>query len=365
MKPSDRSDPGDSQHERARQATLDDYDILDTAPDDAFDDIVLLARSVCNVEVAAISLIDRERVWLKAQRGLATNELVRVRTLCNVALEREEDLFVVPDILEEPTLPQDHRTIDGGLLRFYAGAVLRSPDGHALGSLCVLDRLPRGLDPIQREGLEALARQTQHLLELRRLAGRQAMLERRAQQTEHLEHERADLQRRHDDLSRVVDHDPLTGLLNRGALDRLRARPEAMRRLNASGYTLMVVDIDRFKQVNDQHGHRLGDRALRAVAQVVSTCSREQDVAVRYGGDEFLIVLPATPTDGAFAVGERIRDACAGLSLPFPLSVSVGLASGDPQRDTPEQVFERADQALYRAKAMGRNRVVADDSLRS
>lgn len=350
-----------SQHpEAARQAVLDTYEIVDTAPEQAFDDIVLLARMVCATPVAMVTFVDRERQWFKAREGVAATETPRSESICAIAMRSPEGVYIVRDVLADPDLPMRHADSEGRLLRFYAGVPLRSPEGFALGALCVLDHEPRELSPAQQIGLEALARQAQHLVELGMRGRRQReLLQQRTHAAQLLEHERADLQRRHDDLKHEASHDPLTGLLNRNALEKLRTNPSAMQRLDAACYVFAVVDIDHFKHVNDRHGHLLGDQALRAVAQVVVNCIRKGDVAARYGGEEFLAVLPATPLPGAYEVAERIREAASRLPLPFPVTVSIGLAAGDPASDTPEQVFERADQALYRAKADGRNRVVA------
>lgn len=349
-----------SHSEATRQTVLDAYEILDTAPEQAFDDIVLLARMVCAAPVAMVTFVDRERQWFKAREGVAATETPRSESICAIAMRSPEGVFIVRDMLADPELPMRHTDVDGRLLRFYAGAPLRSPEGFALGALCVLDHEPRGLAPAQQAGLEALARQTQHLIELGRRGRRQhELLQQRTHAAQLLEHERADLQRRHDDLKHEASHDPLTGLLNRTALQKLLTDPDAMQRLGAAGYVFAVIDIDHFKHVNDRHGHLLGDQALRAVARVVTDCIRKGDIAARYGGEEFLVVLPATPLPGAFEVAERIREAASQLPLPFPLTVSIGLAAGDPASDTPEKVFERADQALYRAKAGGRNQVVA------
>jgi diguanylate cyclase (GGDEF)-like protein len=127
---------------------------------------------------------------------------------------------------------------------------------------------------------------------------------------------------------------------------------------------LAVLDIDHFKQINDRHGHLFGDRALCAVADAISRAVRSTDVAVRYGGEEFLVVLPNTRLDAASEIAERIRQQVKALPLPVPITVSVGIADGDASRDQPEAVFERADQALYRAKNSGRDRVIADDTPR-
>ena len=110
------------------------------------------------------------------------------------------------------------------------------------------------------------------------------------------------------------------------------------------------------------HGHLAGDQALRAVADAVMQSIRKSDIAVRFGGEEIVVYLPGTALDGASEVAHRIRERIAQAPLPFPVTVSVGIAAGDPARDRPEQTFDRADQALYRAKQGGRNRVVVDDT---
>jgi diguanylate cyclase (GGDEF)-like protein len=89
---------------------------------------------------------------------------------------------------------------------------------------------------------------------------------------------------------------------------------------------------------------------------------RKSDIAVRFGGEEIVVYLPGTALDGASEVAQRIRERVSEAPLPFPITVSVGVAAGDPRRDRPEQTFDRADQALYRAKAGGRDRIVVDDT---
>jgi len=100
------------------------------------------------------------------------------------------------------------------------------------------------------------------------------------------------------------------------------------------------------------------------VADAILRSVRSSDVAVRYGGEEFLVVLPNTRLDGGAEIAERIRQQVSALALPMPVTVSIGIADGDMDRDAADAVFERADQALYRAKQTGRDRVVADDTPR-
>ena len=349
--------------EARRQAALDAYAVVGTVPEQAYDDIVRLAITLCDAPAAAISLIDHDRQWFKAQIGLDVHETARGEAICDRAIRQPDRMFVVEDLLKQPELPRPSLRVDGDPLRFYAGVPLLSPDGQPLGVVCVLDNKPRTLTEAQREGLEVLARQTQHLLELRRYAMEQRrLLSEREAFAQRLEDARADLQRRNDLLEHRATHDALTGLLNRAALAQLRDNPEAMRQLQHAPYTLMLLDVDHFKDVNDRHGHLLGDRALRAVADAVAASIRERDVAVRYGGEEFLILLPDTRLAPAVQVAERIRQRIAVAPLPFGLTVSIGMAAGEPTRDWSEQVFDRADQALYKAKAAGRNRVVVDDT---
>mgnify|MGYP003583352035 CR=1 FL=1 len=358
-----RALPPLTSHEALRQAALEAYSVVDTAPEQAYDDIVRLAMTLCDAPAAAISLIDHDRQWFKAQIGLSRRQTSRGDAICDRAIEQPDRTLVIEDLSAQSTYPRPPLQIDGKPLRFYAGAPLISPDGHALGTVCVLDVRPRKLSAAQREGLEVLARQTQHLLELRRYALEQRrLLTEREAFAKRLEDARADLQRRNDVLEHNAMHDALTGLLNRAALAQLRDNPDAMHQLQSAPYTLMLLDVDHFKDVNDRFGHLLGDRALRAVADAVSSSIREGDVAVRYGGEEFLVLLPHTRLETARQVAERIRQRIASAALPFPLTVSIGLAAGEPTRDWSEQVFDRADQALYRAKAAGRDCVVVDDT---
>jgi two-component system, cell cycle response regulator len=159
--------------------------------------------------------------------------------------------------------------------------------------------------------------------------------------------------------------DSLTGLLNRRAMQE-RATAElnrAMRERNDVG--LLMVDIDHFKAFNDQCGHLLGDRALGHVAEILRGTVRDYDFVGRWGGEEFLVVLPGTSLAQAVLVADRIQSAVAarplalGDRVPPALKLSLGVTAFSPQRGprTMDQLLEEADAALYRAKAQGRNRV--------
>src|SRR5689334_19312529 len=158
--------PGVTSAEAARLATLARYDILDTEPEQAFDDIARIAAIVCDARYAQINFIDADRQWSKASVGLPREALPRAKSVCAVALNRPE-LLAVEDLAADDRLRDLIRVGDGGILRFYAGVPIIAPDGHAMGTLCVLDSRPRRLTPAQREALTALGRQVESQLQLR------------------------------------------------------------------------------------------------------------------------------------------------------------------------------------------------------
>lgn len=159
--------------------------------------------------------------------------------------------------------------------------------------------------------------------------------------------------------------DPLSGVYNRGVLDAVLRREVALANRHALPFSLLFLDIDRFKAINDAHGHQIGDQAIRAFVECVERCVRVTDLLGRYGGDEFVLLLSNTPLDGALLLAERIRRAvadpgCLDARVPgLRLTASLGVASLAPG-ESADGLLDRADHALRRAKLAGRNRVFAD-----
>ncbi len=341
-----------SDYERRRQAALDRYQILDTDNEIAFDDLARLAGTVCGTPSAVISLIDHDRQWFKARVGCEKTSTPRSLSICDHAIRSPRSVMEVSD------LRQDARFADNPMLRadgtvFYAGAPILSADGYPVGTICVFDQTARSLNTGQREALAALARQAQHLMALRNLLGIQH------DQIKDAERDRDELERKHENLRQLARHDPLTGLLNRVALNELMSRAEIREWTQHNDYGLLLLDIDHFKKINDTYGHLHGDGVLRAVADAVRASIRTGDLALRYGGEEVLIILPSTQPVGIREVAQRIREHIGDMQLVHPVTVSMGMAMG-PAGAEPQAVFERADQALYRAKAQGRDQLVAD-----
>lgn len=170
------------------------------------------------------------------------------------------------------------------------------------------------------------------------------------------------------DLTAQSMTDTLTGLPNRRAFDMRLALEFGRARRQEHPLSLLVLDVDFFKRFNDRYGHPAGDAALRAVAEVLGmACSRAVDLAARMGGEEFSVLLPNTPMDGAVDIALRIERLLAAKALPHAdseagayLSVSIGIATIQAQDETAHALVDRADRALYAAKAQGRNRHACD-----
>jgi diguanylate cyclase (GGDEF)-like protein len=153
-------------------------------------------------------------------------------------------------------------------------------------------------------------------------------------------------------------HDPLTGVLNRRGFLQCFNRVRARQQRRDAPLSLMAIDLDHFKSINDQHGHAQGDRVLVHVASVVMRTVRQSDVVARFGGEEFVVLLPETTLPHAQQLAQRIQSLLCDSPLPeLPAcTVSIGIAGQQARGETLDSLLSRADDALYRAKANGRNR---------
>lgn len=177
--------------------------------------------------------------------------------------------------------------------------------------------------------------------------------------------------RLHDDVERRVlceTHarallDPLTGVFNRRHLQECLGAEVAFARRHRTPVSLLLLDIDHFKRINDQHGHAVGDAALQCLANALRELTRDEDTLARYGGEEFALLARGIEQRDALQLGERIRQVAEALALDLPrgpvsFTVSVGIAHGVPGGDcSPAGLLEAADQALYASKGAGRNAV--------
>jgi diguanylate cyclase (GGDEF)-like protein len=173
-----------------------------------------------------------------------------------------------------------------------------------------------------------------------------------------------ELEAAHSKLSQLSTHDGLTGIFNRGYLDS-RLAIEITRAMRSNlFFSVLMIDADHFKEINDQHGHSVGDCVLQKIATACAQCLRPYDTFARYGGEEFVALLPSTSLDQACEIAERVRAAVSelvfispsGKTIQVTISIGVGMLLGGETQT--ESVLHRADQAMYEAKRSGRNRWV-------
>lgn len=322
--------------EAERLAALAAYDILDTAPEEAFDRVVRLASAFYDADLAYVAFIDATHQWIKAAIGTLPQVLPRKRSICDAIVSTGEPLII-------GDLQNDSRMVGHPILgqlehRFYAGAPLKTPDGHILGTVCILRRSPGDPGTFGIAPLLDLASIVIDELELRlRIAT----------------------------LTDLAELDGLTGVANRRAFDAALGRASRRAARMGSDLSLLLLDLDWFKQLNDAMGHLTGDDALRSAAAALSGVARRPyDLVARYGGEEFAVVLPDTGFAGARHVAGTIQTVLRLAAIPHPSSpfgrvtASIGGATAFGEAARPEALIAEADAALYAAKRSGRDRIV-------
>lgn len=316
-------------NEVQRLRELERRSVLDTGGDEHFDRIVQLASEVLGMPVALISLVDRDRQWFLSRLGIATKETPREMAFCAHAIA-DEGVLVVPDALLDERFSTNPLVVDEPHVRFYAGAPLRTVEGHNLGTLCVIDREPHELSDHQLELLQLLAALVMRELELRRLA----------------------------------TIDPVTGLYTRSSFFSLAEKELKRARRENLPLSLLNIDVDDFRQINNRWGHRAGDRVLADLCNACAAQLRPQDLFGRIGDEEFAILLVGVNGDEAMGIAEAIRAEVSSLPGIFSHSdyqpcISGGLTSLTADDHSFLDLFSRADQALFLAKGNGRNQIAS------
>ena len=345
-------------NEAARLEALLNYQILDTLPEDAYDDITLLASEICGTPMAAVSLIDSTRQWFKSKVGLAIPETARDNAFCAHAI-LEPDITIVSDTEADERFADNPLVTGEPWIRFYAGAPLLTQKGEALGTLCVIDQVQRTLTEKQINSLRALSRQVMAQMELRRHVG----LQEKNQQI--LKEYQDTLERTNAMLQQQSLTDDVTGFNNtrflHQYLDRcLSPTPGELEKL-----TLVFFDMDNFKQVVDKHGHLLGAKVLKEVAEVVHSYLDTEDRIVRYGGDEYIVILPGQAGEDAHSKTEAIRKGISSTpylqleEIHLRVTASFGLATFPNDARDKKQLLMAADQCLFKSKKEGKDRTSA------
>ncbi|MFI8480591.1 diguanylate cyclase [Pseudomonas sp. NPDC078700] len=340
-----------SEIEHQRQAALDDQELLDTPADPYLDTIVRVVRDLFGVQTVLVSLIDRDRQWFKSRLGLDIAETPRSISFCDQAIKSTQ-MFVVSDAHSDPRFRDNQLVTDNPYVRFYAGQPLFSEEGQALGTLCLIDSQPKVLSPAEIQLLKDMATLAEGYLKLRRFS----------HQTEQLR----------DALSREQRKamlDQLTQLWNRAGLEHFLAVEHRAAHDRGVYLGVLFCDLDRFKQVNDTHGHDAGDQVLWQTARRVSAAVRPNDIVTRNGGEEFVVLAQVKDAHELEQIAQRIRSKIGDSHFTLeqtelPLTISIGCAL-TCETETGHDAMKRADRALYRAKNNGRNRVEIADPFKS
>ncbi len=173
-----------------------------------------------------------------------------------------------------------------------------------------------------------------------------------------------ELEKAYEEMKRLANTDPLTGIANRRYLFEFASKELERSKRYENPFSLLIIDLDYFKKINDTYGHDIGDKILQITVNTINTCLRKVDCLGRFGGEEFVVILPETESMGALNAAERIRTAIATQSLQveqetIKITVSIGVATYTPTDETVDSIIKRADTFLYKAKQGGRNRVMA------
>jgi two-component system cell cycle sensor histidine kinase/response regulator CckA len=196
------------QREAKRLKVLWQYEVLDTVPEEVFDDLTELAARICEAPIALISLVDENRQWFKSKVGVTVRETSRDISFCSHAI-RHDGLFIIPDTAKDHRFARNPLVTSDPKIRFYAGAPLITPDGYALGTLCVIDKVPRLLRPEQQQALRVLARHVMTQLELRRHARELAVAQEAREAThDELSEARAEVAKLKRELAKFRPHGP-------------------------------------------------------------------------------------------------------------------------------------------------------------
>jgi diguanylate cyclase (GGDEF)-like protein len=319
--------------ESERLAALQAYGVLDTCCERAFDEIAELAAHVSGCPMALISLVDAERQWFKARVGLDVAETPREMAFCAHAILHPDSPLAVPDATRDPRFRDNGLVTGAPHLRAYLGVPLVTPEGQALGTLCVLDRVPRDFCEGTIGAMSRLARTVVTTLELRRVTMQAQSL---------------------------ALTDSLTGLPNRAAFMQELGRAILRQRSHEEGFALLYLDLDGFKRVNDVLGHGAGDLALQEAGAALRGALRRGDLAARLGGDEFGIVLPCEARTNVPGIADRLRRAVRDRmdSHAWPVTASIGAVQFMTAPEDEEEAVTCADELVYAAKRTGKDRVV-------
>ncbi len=347
--------------EQRRLQNVRNTGLLDTGPEQAYDDLVQLAACICQVPMSLVTLVDEHRLWLKAKVGVPISEVPRDFSFCSYTIQ-QDDLFVIPDTLEDARYSANAAVTSNPYVRFYAGYPLSTSSGEKIGSLCVLDSEPRNLSEQQQVAMRVLGRQVSVQIELKQQlqALHDAIQQKQIAELE-LQASQRQLETANEVLLQQSLTDPLTSLNNRRCFDYSLASAFYRSRPTNTPFSLLMLDVDHFKTFNDNYGHLQGDCVLRRVGSLVRAGSRVKGHTRTLRGRRIFGHSSRHGWRGRRCRSPRVYVVqCPNETWDLrPITVSIGVATVDAGMLTAHELVDAADQALYQAKADGKNCVRA------
>ena len=312
--------PDTPHDEQARLETLRSLGILGTAAEERFDRLTRMAKRLFGVSIALVSLVDENRQWFKSCVGLSVSETPRDISFCGHAI-LGDDFFIIPDTSADERFADNPLVLNDPYIRFYAGCPLRAPNGHKLGTLCIIDRQPRSFGKDELEALADLA----------------AMVER-------------ELAAVH-----LATLDELTNIPNRRGFMLLAQHSLHLCARQKLAVSLVFMDLDKFKTINDTFGHAEGDQALMVFAEQIKITCRGSDIFARLGGDEFAMLLINTPKEHAENVASRLHQSVEKYNQEakrgYDVSFSYGIVEFNPDKHhTIDTLLADGDSLMYELK---------------
>ena len=303
--------------ETMRLRSLHSLRILDSAPDERFDRVTRMAKRLMDVDICLVSLVDSDRQWFKSKQGLDACETSREISFCGHAI-LEEKPFIIEDTLTDPRFVDNPLVTDNPNIRFYAGYPVHGPEGRRIGTLCLIDRLPRQFSDRDVETLKEFA----------------ALVD--------------------DELATAsqLNVDELTKVANRRGFEQVANHLLPLCKRNNLDVEVLFFDLDGFKALNDKLGHKAGDEALQAFAKILLKGFRTSDVVARLGGDEFVVMMAGQRVFADRSL-KRMRELAKDQDSNFSkyLDWSVGRVKYDPDKHANvADLLQDADSRMYADK---------------
>lgn len=306
--------------EENRLRVLHSLNILDTPVEERFDRVTRLVKRMFNVPFSVVSLIDKDRQWFKSTAGIDVKESPRELSFCGHAILGNE-ILIISDTTQDERV-QDHPAVVGEpYVRFYAGVPLRVVDGSKMGTLCIVDVKARHFNTEDYQALRDLA----ELVESELVAVQLATI---------------------DELTKISNR--------RGFIYLVQKSLSLCARQNITA-SLIFIDLNNFKEINDTYGHAEGDYVLKGFAEQLKIIFRDSDVLARLGGDEFAVLLAGAASQKAHETLERLRQSLASFFAEkypgYTVSFSAGINTIDfDQECSVENLLSHADMLMYQNK---------------